>query len=164
MSGGANLGSRLTADMAADGDIHIRDHVLYELARDLSSSLELDSVLRNVMDRVISLMHASRGFIVLVDPVTNEMSVQMGGGETDTEKSRHFLGSKTVIDHVVKSGQAVVSTDASAGARELPQQVLRPHDRHRPDARWQHRQVPGRRNASGVRRPEPDGRPRRARV
>ncbi|TME99136.1 MAG: GAF domain-containing protein [Chloroflexi bacterium] len=96
MSGGANLGSRLTADMAADGDIHIRDHVLYELARDLSSSLELDSVLRNVMDRVISLMHASRGFIVLVDPVTNEMSVQMGGGETDTEKSRHFLGSKTV--------------------------------------------------------------------
>ncbi|TMD74849.1 MAG: hypothetical protein E6I77_11490, partial [Chloroflexi bacterium] len=93
--------------MAADGDIHIRDHVLYELARDLSSSLELDSVLRNVMDRVISLMHASRGFIVLVDPVTNEMSVQMGGGETDTEKSRHFLGSKTVIDHVVKSGQAV---------------------------------------------------------
>ncbi len=68
MSGGANLGSRLTADMAPDGDIHIRDHLLYELARDLSSSLELDSVLRNVMDRVISLMHASRGFIVLVDP------------------------------------------------------------------------------------------------
>ncbi|TMD20645.1 MAG: GAF domain-containing protein [Chloroflexi bacterium] len=124
MSGGANLGSRLTADMAADGDIHIRDHVLYELARDLSSSLELDAVLRNVMDRVISLMHASRGFIVLVDPVTNEMSVKMGGGETDTEKSRHFLGSKTVIDHVVKSGQAVVSTDASLDDRFKGQQSV----------------------------------------
>jgi len=110
--------------MAADGDIHIRDHLLYELARDLSSSLELDSVLRNVMDRVISLMHASRGFIVLVDPVTNEMSVQMGGGETDTEKSRHFLGSKTVIDHVVKSGQAVVSTDASLDDRFKGQQSV----------------------------------------
>ncbi len=124
MSGGANLGSRLTADMAPDGDIHIRDHLLYELARDLSSSLELDSVLRNVMDRVISLMHASRGFIVLVDPVTNEMSVQMAGGETDTEKSRHFLGSKTVIDHVVKSGQAVVSTDASLDDRFKGQQSV----------------------------------------
>jgi len=110
--------------MAADGDIHIRDHLLYELARDLSSSLELDSVLRNVMDRVISLMHASRGFIVLVDPVTNEMSVQMAGGETDTEKSRHFLGSKTVIDHVVKSGQAVVSTDASLDDRFKGQQSV----------------------------------------
>jgi len=110
--------------MAADGDIHIRDHLLYELARDLSSSLELDSVLRNVMDRVISLMHASRGFIVLVDPVTNEMSVPMAGGETDTEKSRHFLGSKTVIDHVVKSGQAVVSTDASLDDRFKGQQSV----------------------------------------
>jgi len=114
----------MTPDMAAEGDIHIRDHLLYELARDLSSSLELDSVLRNVMDRVISLMHASRGFIVLVDPVTNEMSVQMAGGETDTEKSRHFLGSKTVIDHVVKSGQAVVSTDASLDDRFKGQQSV----------------------------------------
>ena len=110
--------------MAPEGDVRIRDHLLYELARDLSSSLELDAVLRNVMDRVISLMHASRGFIVLVDPVTNEMSVQMGGGETDTEKSRHFLGSKTVIDHVVKSGQAVVSTDASLDDRFKGQQSV----------------------------------------
>ena len=110
--------------MAAESDIHIRDHVLYELARDLSSSLELDAVLRNVMDRVIGLMHAARGFIVLVDPDTNEMSVQMAGGETDTEKSRHFLGSKTVIDHVVRSGQAVVSTDASLDDRFKGQQSV----------------------------------------
>jgi adenylate cyclase len=114
----------MTADMAPQGDIHIRDHLLYELARDLSSSLELDAVLRNVMDRVISLMHASRGFIVLVDPVTNELSVKMAGGETDTEKSRHFLGSKTVIDHVVRSGQAVVSTDASLDDRFKGQQSV----------------------------------------
>ena len=122
--GGAQLDAKLTPDMAPEGDIHIRDHLLYELARDLSSSLELDAVLRNVMDRVISLMHASRGFIVLVDPVTNEMSVKMAGGETDTEKSRHFLGSKTVIDHVVKSGQAVVSTDASLDDRFKGQQSV----------------------------------------
>ncbi|HEY6875845.1 MAG TPA: adenylate/guanylate cyclase domain-containing protein [Candidatus Dormibacteraeota bacterium] len=110
--------------MAVEGDFRIRDHLLYELARDLSSSLELDAVLRNVMDRVIGLMHAARGFIVLVDPVTNEMSVQMGGGDTDTEKSRHFLGSKTVIDHVVRTGKAVVSTDASLDDRFKGQQSV----------------------------------------
>ena len=82
--------------------------MLYELARDLSSSLELDVVLGKVMDRVISLMHASRGFIVLVDPVTNEMSVERAGGETDREKSQKtFLGSKSVIDQVVKTGSPV---------------------------------------------------------
>jgi len=54
----------------------MRDHLLYELARDLSSSLELNVVLRKVMDRVITLMKASRGFIVLVDPRDGSLSVQ----------------------------------------------------------------------------------------
>lgn len=95
----------------------MRDHLLYELARDLSSSLDLDVVLRKVMDRVITLMKASRGFIVLVDPQSNQMSVQMSAGEADEEKARQFLGSKSVIEHVVRTGEAVVSTDASADDR-----------------------------------------------
>src|ERR1700716_1064249 len=102
----------------------MRDHLLYELARDLSSSLELEVVLRKVMDRVITLMHASRGFIVLVDPVAGTMSVQMSGGEADPENARQFLGSKTVIEHVVRTGQAVVSTDASLDARFKGQQSV----------------------------------------
>jgi adenylate cyclase len=103
--------------MAREVDFGMRDHLLYELARDLSSSLELDIVLRKVMDRVITLMQAARGFIVLVDPVTGTMSVQMSGGEADAEKSRHFLGSRTVIEHVVSSGEAVVATDATLDDR-----------------------------------------------
>ncbi|HXD80360.1 MAG TPA: adenylate/guanylate cyclase domain-containing protein [Candidatus Acidoferrum sp.] len=110
--------------MAHDVDLGIRDHLLYELARDLSSSLELDVVLRKVMDRVITLMKASRGFIVLVDPVTGEMSVAMSGGEADHEKTRLFLGSKTVIEQVVRTGQAVVSTDASLDDRFKGQQSV----------------------------------------
>jgi adenylate cyclase len=105
-------------------DFGMRDRLFYELARDLSSSLELDIVLRKVMDRVIALMEASRGFIVLVDPVTSLMSVQMSGGDADPEKSRAFLGSKTVIEQVVKSGQAVVATDASLDDRFKGQQSV----------------------------------------
>ena len=95
----------------------MRDRLLYELARDLSSSLELDIVLRKVMDRVITLMKASRGFIVLVDPVTGKLLVQMAGGEADEVNSRRFLGSRTVIEQVVKTGKAVVSTDATLDDR-----------------------------------------------
>ncbi|HYL07065.1 MAG TPA: adenylate/guanylate cyclase domain-containing protein [Candidatus Udaeobacter sp.] len=98
--------------MAREVDLGIRDHLLYELARDLSTSLELDVVLEKVMERVITLMKASRGFIVLVDPDNGGLSVRMSSGESDPEKAREFLGSKTVIEHVVRSGQAVVSTDA----------------------------------------------------
>jgi adenylate cyclase len=76
------------------------------------------------MDRVITLMKASRGFIVLVDPTTGNMSVPMSGGEADPEKTRHFLGSKTVIEQVVRTGQAVVSTDASLDDRFKGQQSV----------------------------------------
>ena len=103
--------------LAREVDLGMRDHLLYELARDLSSSLELDTVLRNVMDRVITLMKASRGFIVLVDPATRALSVQMSSGEADPEKAREFLGSRTAIEHVVEAGEAVLSTDASLDDR-----------------------------------------------
>ncbi|HEV2026971.1 MAG TPA: adenylate/guanylate cyclase domain-containing protein [Candidatus Dormibacteraeota bacterium] len=102
----------------------MRDHLLYELARDLSSSLELEVVLSKVMDRMITLMKAARGFIVLVDPSTGIMSVPMSGGQADPEKARLFLGSKTVIEHVVRTGQAVVTTDATVDDRFKGQQSV----------------------------------------
>jgi adenylate cyclase len=110
--------------VAHEVDFGMRDHLLYELARDLSSSLELDVVLGKVMDRVITLMKASRGFLVLVEPVTNTMSVKMSSGEADPEKIGLFLGSKTVIEQVVQTGQAVVTTDASLDDRFKGQQSV----------------------------------------
>ena len=110
--------------LAREIDLGTRDHLLYELARDLSSSLELDVVLEKVMDRVISLMKASRGFIVLVDPVDGTLSVRFARGESDPEKALQFLGSRTVIEQVVKTGQAVVSTDASLDDRFKGQQSV----------------------------------------
>jgi adenylate cyclase len=109
--------------MLHEADLGMRDRIFYELARDLSSSLEVDVVLERVMDRVISLMKASRGFIVLVD-ATGTMSVQMSGGDADPEKTKEFLGSRTVIEHVVRSGNAVVSTDASLDDRFKGQQSV----------------------------------------
>jgi adenylate cyclase len=103
--------------LAREVDFGMRDNLLYELARDLSSSLELEVVLSKVMDRMITLMKAARGFIVLVDPATGTMSVPMSGGQADPEGARLFLGSKTVIEHVVRTGQAVVTTDATVDDR-----------------------------------------------
>jgi adenylate cyclase len=114
----------LSVPLAHEVDLGISDHLLYELARDLSSSLELDVVLAKLMDRVITLMKASRGFIVLVDPVTNIPSVQMSGGATDPEKAREFLGSRTVIEQVMRTGEAVVTTDASLDDRFKAQESV----------------------------------------
>jgi adenylate cyclase len=109
--------------MLQEADLGMRDRIFYELARDLSSSLEVEVVLHKVMDRVISLMKASRGFIVLVD-ATGTMSVKMSGGDADPERTKEFLGSRTVIEQVVRSGQAVMSTDASVDDRFKSQQSV----------------------------------------
>ena len=102
----------LVVPLSREVDLGIRDHLLYELARDLSSSLELNVVLRKVMDRVITLMKASRGFIVLVDPRDGSLSVQeSSGGFHNTTCQEH-------------SGQAVVSTDASLDDRFKGQQSV----------------------------------------
>src|SRR5690348_6866032 len=114
----------LPVALAHEIDLGMRDRLLYELARDLSSSLDLDVVLEKVMDRVITLMKAARGFIVLVDPADGTLSVQMARGEADPEKARQFLGSRTVIEQVVRTGQAVVSTDASLDDRFKGQQSV----------------------------------------
>src|SRR5437879_13205657 len=93
--------------LAREIDLGMRDHLLYELARDLSSSLELDVVLEKVMDRVITLMKAARGFIVLIDPVDGSLSVQVSGGEADREKARRFLGSRRVVAQVAGRGEGL---------------------------------------------------------
>lgn len=124
MSGGATIDARLTPEMAAESDIQGRDHLLIELARDLCSSLDPDEVLQRTMDSVINLMRASRGYIVLVDPVTNVLSVKVAGGDTNLEKSKNFLGSKSVIDSVLREDKAVVSTDASLDDRFKGQQSV----------------------------------------
>ncbi|HXC78385.1 MAG TPA: GAF domain-containing protein, partial [Candidatus Acidoferrum sp.] len=109
--------------MLQEADLGTRDRIFYELACDLSSSLELPVVLRRVMDSVINFMKADRGFIVLVD-ATGVMEVVISGGDADPEKSREFLGSRTVIDHVVRTGNAVLSTDASLDDRFKSQQSV----------------------------------------
>jgi len=109
--------------MLQEADLGMRDRIFYELARDLSSSLEVDVVLERAMDRVISLMKASRGQIIQFD-AAGLMEVVMSGGDIDPEKSKEFLGSRTVIDHVVRTGNAVLSTDASLDDRFKGQQSV----------------------------------------
>jgi len=100
-----------------------RDRLLYQVAAELTSSLDLDEVLGRVMDRVIELMHASRGFVVLVNR-EGSMEVRSARGEADEEKSKEFLGSRSVIEEVVRDGKPVLSTDASLDERFKGQQSV----------------------------------------
>jgi signal transduction histidine kinase/pSer/pThr/pTyr-binding forkhead associated (FHA) protein len=93
--------------------------ILYQLGAALGSSFNIDQVLEVIMDLVFETVKADRGFILLIDengePVPKVL--RMRGEENDknsANKTPKFHASRTIINHVLTSGQAVLSSNAMA--------------------------------------------------
>ena len=87
---------------------------LYEIARMLSSTLKFDEVLRLVLDQVISVVNAERGFLVLIDPTTGELNVQIARekrARTIDASVFDYQISRGTVERVVRSKQPVVTSD-----------------------------------------------------
>jgi signal transduction histidine kinase len=91
---------------------------LYRVSHFLGTSLDLDDVLTQVMDAVIELTGAERGFLMLIDPDTNNLDLRAARNiERETLKRKDMEISRTVIKSVVESGEGVVTTDAQSDPR-----------------------------------------------
>jgi adenylate cyclase len=83
----------------------------------VNSSLELDEVLRLVMDTIIRLTEAERGFLMLRDP-QGEMVMRMARNwEQESINPNEFAISRTVIQRVIDSGEPVLTTNAQEDPR-----------------------------------------------
>src|SRR5579863_725493 len=92
---------------------------LYEIARTLNSSLVFDEVLRKVMDQVIRVVDAERGFLVLVDPHTNELTFPIARDKQErTIDPREFKFSRGTVERVVRTKQPVLTDDAQVEMKE----------------------------------------------
>ncbi len=91
---------------------------LYEVSLMLGSSLEIDEVINQVMDAVIELTGAERGFLVLVDETTEERNI-MAARNFERVKLMHedMEVSRTVIEEVLQTGEGVVATNAKTDER-----------------------------------------------
>ena len=87
---------------------------LYSVSQALGSSLDLDEVLNQVMDAVIGLTHAERGFLVLLEDNNSEewqlRAARNFSQETLQEKDMEI--SRTVVNSVIQTGEGVLTTDA----------------------------------------------------
>ena len=100
-----------------------RDRLLHEVAADLTSTLNLDEVLRKVMDRVIDLMNASRGYVVLVEE--GILRVRMARSEEGTTPDQNeFTGSRTFVEQCIYEKQPLLTTDAKTDERFMGQQSV----------------------------------------
>ena len=94
---------------------------LYTVSRLLSSSLELQTVLNQVMDSIIQLTSAERGFLLLRDD-DGQVDVKAARNlDQQTLSSDKFRYSRTIVNQVMDTGDSVVTTNASEDPRYLEQ-------------------------------------------
>lgn len=99
--------------------------LLLHLTQVFNSTLDLDEVLNRVMDEVITVLHAERGFVVLKNAAGGlEFRVARGLDQTTIDQPQ-FQVSRSVVEQVAASGQAVLTSDAQADERfNLRQSVM----------------------------------------
>ncbi len=90
---------------------------LADISRVVNSSLELNEVLRIVMDTIIRLTGAERGFLMLSDK-DGELTIRIARNwEQELLDASEFAISRTVINRVVSEGRAVLTTNAQEDPR-----------------------------------------------
>ncbi len=86
---------------------------LYEIARVLNSTLEFDKVLLLVMDEVIDVVKAERGFLVLLNPVTNTLEFKIARDKQKrTIDLSEFKISRSTVERVVRTRDPLLTDDA----------------------------------------------------
>ena len=90
---------------------------LVEVGHVINSSLGLNRVLEQVMDSLITLVQAERGFLVLRDE-KGEPQVQIARGIDHVNLDEEaFSLSRTIVQRVIASGEPVLTTNAQEDPR-----------------------------------------------
>jgi signal transduction histidine kinase len=97
---------------------------LYEVSRAIGSSLDLQTVLDQVMDAIIQLTGAERGFLMLLDDDGNLRVRVARNLDQETLESGDFAISRTISRRVRDTGQAIVTTNAQDDPRFAGQQSI----------------------------------------
>jgi adenylate cyclase len=107
------LGARLQ-ELEAE---HKKLTALAEIGSVVNSSLELDEVLRIVMDNIVRLTGAERGFLMLRD-ASGQMVTQVARHwSQESLKSAEGATSRTIVQRVIETGEAIVTTNAQDDQR-----------------------------------------------
>ncbi|MCU0511332.1 MAG: GAF domain-containing protein [Anaerolineae bacterium] len=89
-----------------------RFETLYNVSRMLGTSLDRQTVLEQVMDAVIQLTGAERGFLMLRDD-DGELQMRVARNiDQQTLSSDQFRYSRTIANYVIDRGEAVLTTNA----------------------------------------------------
>ena len=101
---------------------HLR--ALAEIGQVVNSTLEPDEVLRIVMDTIVQLTRAERGFLMLRDESNQLVTKVARNWEKESLNSSEAAVSRTVIQKVIEGGEAIVTTNAQEDPRLSGQESI----------------------------------------
>lgn len=93
---------------------HLR--TLYEITGTMNSSLNFDEALNNVLDSIINVMKAQRGFLMIADPDTDELRVLIVKG-VDGQTLEEEGYSTTIVNQVVTTREPLLTNNAQFDTR-----------------------------------------------
>jgi len=103
-------------------------HALADIGGVVNSSLELDEVLRIVMDTFVSLTGAERGFLMLREK-DEEMSIRIARNwEQESIAPADFAISSTVVNRTANQGKPILTTDAQEDPQFDARESIIAHD------------------------------------
>ncbi|NLG97009.1 MAG: SpoIIE family protein phosphatase [Chloroflexi bacterium] len=105
--------------MAVSNTHHTGDRLalLYRLSQTFNSSLDLNEVLNRVIDEVIEILHAERGFVMLLGPDGSQTFSAARGLERKTIDDPQSQISQSVVQKVFTEGQPILTSDAQTDTR-----------------------------------------------
>jgi sigma-B regulation protein RsbU (phosphoserine phosphatase) len=91
--------------------------LLYRLSQTFNSSLDLDEVLNLVMDEVVAVTRAERGFVTLREADGSLIFRVARGMDQKTIDDPQFQISRSVVERVAQEGQPILTSDAQRDDR-----------------------------------------------
>jgi signal transduction histidine kinase len=92
--------------------------ILYELSFQLGSSLDLEEVLNQVMDAIIELTGAERGFLMLIDEVGGELKMMVTRDVSEKAIDAHTLQiSRSVVERAMTTAKGILTNNAQEDER-----------------------------------------------
>jgi putative nucleotidyltransferase with HDIG domain len=98
--------------------------LVYRLSQTFNSSLDLDQVLNTVIDEVIVLLNAERGFVMLLNGKGNLRFRVARGIDQQSIDEPDFQVSRSIVDRVRNEGLAVLTVDAQKDDRFAQQHSI----------------------------------------
>ena len=100
--------------------------ILYQLGATLGSTMSVGQLVEIVMDLVFENVKADHGVILLLDSETGELTpavvrsrdeANVGGKHENPRQDEKIHASRTIINHVLQTGEGVLSSNAMADQR-----------------------------------------------